>query len=105
MLLKLCQAAGKCNSYDWEAMKTKAMQFKVQDGNYTAAAYFYGLANGCTVNACTEYRWGPGKTYCDSVKSYCQSGKILPDNPHPEFCSACNKDLERAGQTPINCSQ
>ncbi len=104
MLLKLCQAAGKCDSYDWTTMKSKAMQFKVQDGNYTAAAYFYGLANGCTVSACTQYRWGPGKTYCDSVKSYCQSGKILPDNPYPAFCATCNQELERAGQQPINCA-
>ncbi len=100
MKMKLCQAAGQCNSYDWNAMKGNAMKFNVKDGDYTAACYFYGLQNGCFPTACTQYRWGAGKSYGDAVKSMCQTGNILPDNPSPQFCLACQKEDPRVQCTP-----
>lgn len=105
MLLKLCQADGKCNSYDWNTWGDYVKQnYSVEDGDYTAAAYFYGLANGCTVTACSQYRWGAGKSYCDAVKSYCETGSILTSNTSKQFCEKCNEEIIRAGQTPINCN-
>ena len=104
MLLKLCQADHVCDSYDWTKWGDYVTKhYKVKDGDYTATAYFYGLQNGCYASACTQYRWGVGKGYCDSVKSYCDNGKVLPDNTTPSFCSACNIELERAHQQPISC--
>jgi hypothetical protein len=104
MLLKLCQADGKCNSYDWTKWGDFVKKnYKVNDGDYTATAYFYGLANGCTVSACSQYRWGPGKGYCDSVASYCTTGQTLPANTSPQFCKQCNEEVIRAHQTPIQC--
>ncbi len=100
MKMKLCQAAGQCNSYDWNTMKSKAMKFDVKNGDYTAACYFYGLQNGCFPTACTQYRWGAGKSYGDAVKSMCQTGNILPDNPSPQFCLACQKEDPRVQCTP-----
>ncbi len=105
MLLKLCQADGKCNSYDWNTWGNYVKEnYSVGDGDYTAAAYFYGLANDCTVTACSQYRWGAGKSYCDAVKSYCETGSILTSNTSKQFCDKCNEEIIRAGQTPINCN-
>lgn len=106
MLLKLCQAAGDCDSYDWKSLSQKVKdKYKVPDGDYTSAAYFYGLNNGCYVTACSQYRWGAGNGYCDSVKSYCDTGQILPDATNMHFCVECNEELERVGQPPIICTQ
>ncbi len=100
MKMKLCQAAGQCNSYDWNAMKNNAMKFNIKDGDYTAACYFYGLQNGCFPTACTQYRWGPGKSYGDAVKSMCETGSPLPDNTSPQFCLECQKEDPRLQCVP-----
>lgn len=105
MLLKLCQAAGQCQSYDWTTEGKTAMKYKVSDGDYTAAAYFHGLANGCTVSGCTQYRWGADKGYCDAVENYCTTGQVLPDNTSPEFCAQCNEEVVRSGLPPMQCTQ
>lgn len=96
MLLKLCQADGVCDSYDWTKWGNLVLKnYKVQDGDYTAACYFYGLATGCFPTACTQYRWGAGKSYGDAVESYCKTGKILPDNTDMTFCEACAQEDPR----------
>lgn len=105
ILLKLCQAAGQCQSYDWTTEGKTALKYKVSDGDYTAAAYFHGLANGCTVSGCTQYRWGAGKGYCDAVENYCTTGQVLPDNTSPEFCVQCNEEVVRSGLPPMQCAQ
>lgn len=104
MKVKLCQADGKCNAYDWSRMKDIAMSYEIGDGDYTAAAYFNGSSNGCTVTGCSQYRWGAGKTYCDSIESYCATGSILPSVGDQNFCSACNTELIRSGVKPMSCS-
>jgi hypothetical protein len=104
MLLKLCQADGKCDSYNWTKWGDFVkVNYSVPDGDYTATAYFYGLTHGCGISACSQYRWGPGKGYCDAVASYCTTGKIIPDNTSPQFCAACNEEIIRAHQNPIQC--
>lgn len=106
MLLKLCQANGQCNAYDWAKFGEMVQKnYKIPDGDYTATAYFYGLNNGCSVSACSQYRWGEGNGYCDSVENFCKTGAVLPDNTSMQFCEGCNEELVRAGQTPIDCSQ
>ncbi len=110
MLLKLCQADGKCNSYDWKKWGEFVIDNyhvegggTVADGSYTAACYFYGQSNGCSPTGCTQYRWGPGISYGDRVEAYCK-GKTIPDNTSPEFCELCNQEIVRAGQNPIQCT-
>jgi len=117
MLLKLYQAdktaVPQLDSYDWVKYGAYALAHynieKICDDNpdqcYTATAYFYGLQNGCYPSACTQFRWGAGKSYCDSVKSYCDSGALLPDATDGSFCSACNEEIVRANQPPIDCSK
>ena len=105
MLLKLCQADGKCDSYNWTKWgEFVKKNYQVDDGDYTAAAYFHGLQNGCTVSGCTQYRWGAWKGYCDAVESYCTTGQVLPDNTAPEFCEECNQEVINSGLPPMQCS-
>lgn len=105
MLLKLCQADGHCTSYDWSKWGIYILaHYQIPDGDYTAAAYFYGLQNGCIVTACSQFRWGAGLGYCDSIKNYCETGQIFTANTDPSFCEACNKEIIRAGQSPMDCS-
>ena len=107
MLMKVCQAKGQCNSYDWKSMKANAEKYKndVQIKNYTAACYFYGLQNGCFPTACTQYRWGPGKSYGDKVASFC-GGPAVPDNLSPQFCTECAKEDPRVQcSAPTNPNQ
>jgi hypothetical protein len=102
MLMKVCQAKGQCNSYNWNDMKDKAMKYKndPQINDYTAACYFYGLQNGCFPTACTQYRWGPGMSYGDAVESMCKTGQPLPDNTSPQFCAECAEEDPRVQCTP-----
>lgn len=108
LYLKNCQAksnkegANYCQSYDWTQWGNYAMQ-NAPITNLDPAAYFYGLENGCTVSACSQYRWGAGKGYCDSVQNYCDSGQSLNGNTDSSFCDECNQEITRAGQHPINC--
>jgi hypothetical protein len=103
MKLKLCIAAKECNSHDYEKEKSKLDKYNVNDGDYTAAAYFNGLQNGCTLSGCSQFRWGEGKTYCDSVASFCTTGDILPSVSDMNFCEACNVELENSGVPPMSC--
>jgi hypothetical protein len=103
MKLKMCQADNMtCNTYNWDKEKDKAMTYEITD--YTAAAYFHGLQNGCTLSGCAQFRWGAGKNYCDSVESYCNTGKILPDATDMNFCDACNVELINSGVKPMPCA-
>jgi hypothetical protein len=113
MLLSLCQAdantgkipAGTCNSYDWSTWGNYVLQhYSIQDENYTAAAYFYGLGHGCAVDACSQFRWGAGKGYCDAVQYYCDKGTPLADSTDGSFCNACNATIP-ASSPKIDCSQ
>lgn len=108
MHLKLCQAAGQCDSYDWATQGTKAMRFAIPSNindinSYTALGYFYGMNQGCVPDACTQYRWGAGKSYCDAIQNYCKSGQILPDNTTAEFCTACSQETSGVGQSSLTC--
>jgi hypothetical protein len=105
LLFKLCQADGKCNS-GWAKEGDYILEnYSVPEGDYTAAAYFYGLSSGCRVTACSQFRWGEGKSYCDSIEQYCEKGEILPSKPTKKYCEECNKlEMIPAG-VPIDCSR
>ncbi|MCX6704325.1 MAG: hypothetical protein NTZ07_02655, partial [Candidatus Woesebacteria bacterium] len=81
MLFKLCQADGKCVSGWAKDGNYILANYSIEDGDYTAAAYFYGLNGGCRTTSCSQFRWGAGKGYCDSVKSYCDTGQALESKP------------------------
>jgi len=106
MRFKLCQADNQQCETGWAVDKDKALQSKydipdnINDpSTYTAAGYFYGMAHGCVPDWCTQYRFGAGKSYCDSVQNFCitsnpenaGNGQILPSFPHPEFCQQCKQ--------------
>jgi hypothetical protein len=116
--LKLCQAAKKCGTYDWTTSGTAAMdptfdiihdptdqqelQSVINDIlSYTATGYYYGMNNGCFPDYCTQYLFGPGKSYCDSIMNYCQTstapdysnGQILPVVDDPQYCKLCNDNV------------
>lgn len=95
MKMKLCQADGKCNSYNWKDMERVAMPYEVEDGDYTAACYFYGLQNGCFPTACTQYRWGAGKSYDDAVRSMCETGNPFIGTVDQSFCAECAEEDPR----------
>lgn len=104
MLLARCQADHVCNSYDWSKWGDYVLQhYTIPDGDYTASAYFYGLANGCRATSCSQYRWGANKSYCDSVESYCDTGKALESFAHPEFCKQCNDEEMAPAGFPLTC--
>jgi hypothetical protein len=104
MLLKLCQADGVCDSYDWKVWGDYVLQnYSIPDGDYTAAAYFNGLGGGCAISDCSQFRWGAGKGYCDAVEAYCNTGSVLPDATDWSFCEGCNEDLIRSGVAPNTC--
>jgi len=113
MLLKLCQAdrnlgkiSGICTSYNWATWGDYVLQnYTISEGDYTAAAYFYGLNGGCRTTSCSQFRWGAGKGYCDSVKSYCETGKALESKPDVRFCNQCNIDEMNDAGVSIDCSK
>ncbi len=91
--LKLCYADGGCQSGSWATDGYKASGYTVSLDDLTGAAYFYGT-QGCFATGCTQYRWGEGKTYCDSITAYCETGSILPQAPYSkEFCDECNVEF------------
>ncbi len=104
LLFKLCQADQKCLS-GWATDGDYILEnYSIEDGSYTAAGYFYGVTNGCFPTACSQFRWGAGKTYCDAVEYYCDNGGILTSGPDVTFCEECNfKEMNDAGM-PITCS-
>ncbi len=100
LLLKKCQAAGDCQTYDWSVVGEHVIDnYSIDDGDYTEACYFYGLPDGCHPTACSQYRWGPGKSYGDAVAGYCGEEPVV-DGPYPEFCAACAEEDPR-----VDCSQ
>lgn len=105
MLLKLCQADGHCTSYDWSVWGTYVMQnYKIEYGDYTATGYFYGV-NSCTPTGCSQLRWGTGKSYCDGVKSYCETGNVLPEVPYNlAYCKQCRDEMVASGMPTFKCS-
>lgn len=104
MLMKVCQAKGQCNSYNWSDMKANAEKYKgdEQIDNYTAACYFYGNPAGCVPTGCTQYRWGAGKTYGDRVKSQCEKNPLPENTTYPQFCAACSLEDPSVDCGPAN---
>jgi len=104
MLFKLCQADGKCVS-GWASEGDYILDnYSIEDGDYTAAAYFYGLQRGCAVTSCSQFRWGKGMGYCEAVKYYCDNGKPIESKTDVSFCEQCNTEEMIPAGFPINCS-
>ncbi|MBU1200540.1 hypothetical protein KJ953_03315 [Patescibacteria group bacterium] len=85
LLVTKCVAAGKCNSFTWQPEFID--KYAIQPDEYDPVGYYEGNANGCIPSNYTQCRWGAGKSYCDNVELYCNSGQTLPDNCTQSYCS------------------
>ena len=104
LLYKLCQADKKCAG-GWATNSSYILEnYSIEGGDYTAAAYFYGLQNGCRVTSCSQFRWGEGKGYCDAVKYYCDNKNPIGSKTDAKYCEKCNEEEMIPAGMPINCS-
>lgn len=124
MLIAKCQAdsnlgtmpapapVGTCQRYNWALDGSYILKYynleqicnKTPNQCYTAAAYYYGLNNGCVVDECSQFRWGNGKSYCDAVAGYCPGGTPLINATDVSHCVACNQTIP-VGSPKIDCSE
>ncbi len=97
LVVKKCQLDGGCQDNKWTPEVSK--KYAVEDDELYIAGLYYGV-NACYADQVAQCRWGTGKSYCDAVNYYMESGcsttnpaggKSLPDADkfhQPPYCNA-----------------